>query len=118
MHFLFHQSLRRGRRVVQETSTQLRSVRQKLAFSLFLVGSILSLLLLLSPSTALVAGALLVIICGQPLQRDWQEWPTKLLAIAIVALGFGMRLGNLKNAGFTGLPFTLGEIVCALLLGL
>ncbi len=75
----------------------------------------------LAPSTpaaaALVSGALIALIMGNPWQSLTRTWTHRLLPLAVVGLGADMNLRAVAKAGLHGLGYTAISIVLVLALG-
>ena len=70
-----------------------------------------------SPPIALALGLILALTIGHPFPSRNSKATRILLQISVVALGFGMNLQKVVEAGRTGLLFTLATITGTLLLG-
>jgi uncharacterized integral membrane protein (TIGR00698 family) len=70
-----------------------------------------------SPPIALALGILLALTLGNPFQKPMQKATKLLLQVSVVGLGFGMNLGQVLEAGKTGILFTAVSILGTLLLG-
>jgi uncharacterized integral membrane protein (TIGR00698 family) len=71
-----------------------------------------------SPALALAAGATLALSFGNPWPRLTSTISSRLLQVAVVALGFGMSLDSLIRAGATGVGLTVVLIAAVFALGL
>ena len=69
-------------------------------------------------ATALLAGALLAIVLGNPYQALFKRWTSRLLAWSVIGLGAGMDLRVVLQAGLHGLGYTVVSISFTLALGL
>jgi len=88
---------------------------QKLVFFL---GLILSASGLLSPPIALLGGILYGLVLSHPFHMDSRRLARFLLQASVVALGFGMNLHEVVQAGRSGFLYTAVTITAAMLLGL
>ena len=70
-----------------------------------------------SPPIALALGLALALIIGHPFPARNSKATRLLLQISVVALGFGMNLQKVVEAGRTGFVFTIATIAGTLLLG-
>src|ERR1700760_1820901 len=86
--------------------------------ALFFVGIILAAVGILSPPMALVAGLIFGMTIAHPLPRESQALAKFLLQASVVALGFGMNLGEVVHAGRAGFAYTAISISVAMALGL
>ncbi|TRW48870.1 putative sulfate exporter family transporter [Aliidiomarina halalkaliphila] len=84
---------------------------------IFLFLALLSLTPLISSSYALVLGLLMALLGWVPPQINPSAWVKRLLAIAIVGLGFGVNLSVALEASINQLGLLIAVIVSALLLG-
>ena len=85
---------------------------------LFFVGLILAASGLLSPQLALLGGLLYGLALSHPFHVESRQLAKFLLQASVVALGFGMNLHEVLQAGRTGLLYTALSISLAVLLGL
>ncbi len=69
-------------------------------------------------ATALVGGALLALLLGNPYQAHFKRWTSRLLAWSVIGLGAGMDLRVVLRAGFHGLGYTAVTILLTLALGI
>ena len=86
--------------------------------TVFFVGLICSASGFLSPPLALGLGLLFGLLFAHPYSRDSKNLAKFLLQASVVALGFGMNLGEVLRAGRTGFLYTAIGIVFAMALGL
>jgi uncharacterized integral membrane protein (TIGR00698 family) len=86
---------------------------------LFFTGLGIVLFALLSPPVALTLGiAFGMVFAKHPfagLSRTWAKW---LLQFSVVALGFGMNLGEVMSAGRASFLYTAIGITCAMAVGI
>src|SRR5262245_58612328 len=61
----------------------------------------------MSPAIALAAGGVLSLSFGNPWPRQTATLGSRLLQVAVVALGFGISLESLVRAGTTGVGLTI-----------
>jgi len=85
---------------------------------LFFVGLILAASGLLSPPLALLGGLVYGLALSHPFHVESRQLAKFLLQASVVALGFGMNLHEVLQAGRTGLLYTALSISLAMLLGL
>jgi uncharacterized integral membrane protein (TIGR00698 family) len=71
----------------------------------------------MSPALALAAGVLVALIIGNPWPQLTATLGSRLLQVAVVALGFGMSLDALIRAGSTGVALTVLLIAAILAFG-
>ena len=85
-------------------------MRQASAFPLPVVllalGAVLALTPWVSAAGALVAGAGIALVFGNPLQAHTRVWTHRLLPLAVVGLGAEMNLGTVARVGLHGIGFT------------
>jgi uncharacterized integral membrane protein (TIGR00698 family) len=79
-----------------------------------LLGGLLALTPLASAATALVAGAAIALVFGNPRQGQTRTWTRKLLPLAVVGLGAEMNLGQVAQVGFHGLGYTAVSLLFVL----
>ena len=70
-----------------------------------------------SPPIALALGLLIAVTLGHPYQKYNSKATKILLQASVVGLGFGMNLGNVLEAGQSGILFTIATIFGTLTLG-
>ena len=70
-----------------------------------------------SPPIALALGLLIALTIGHPYQKNNSKATKILLQVSVVGLGFGMNLGNIVEAGQSGILFTIATIFGTLTLG-
>ena len=85
---------------------------------IFLGGVILAATGLVSPAIALLGGLIYGLTLAHPFQAQSRDLTKFLLQGSVVALGFGMNLHEVLNAGRSGFVYTAVSITAALLLGL
>ena len=85
---------------------------------LFFVGLILAASGLLSPPLALLGGLVYGLALSHPYHVESRRLAKFLLQASVVALGFGMNLHEVLQAGRTGFTYTALSISLAMLLGL
>jgi uncharacterized integral membrane protein (TIGR00698 family) len=85
--------------------------------NLFFVGIIVAASGLISPPIALLVGLIYGLTFAHPYSSDTKKLSTFLLQASIVALGFGMNLHDVVQAGRRGFLYTALSITFALLIG-
>ena len=85
---------------------------------LFFGGVIVAASGLVSPAIALLIGLIYGLTLAHPYQVESRNLTKFLLQGSVVALGFGMRLSEVVQAGRSGFVYTALSITVALLLGL
>ena len=85
---------------------------------LFFVGLILAASGVLSPPLALLGGLVYGLALSHPYHVESRRLAKFLLQASVVALGFGMNLHEVLQAGRTGFSYTALSISSAMLLGL
>jgi uncharacterized integral membrane protein (TIGR00698 family) len=85
--------------------------------NLFFVGIIVAATGLISPPLALLVGLIFGLSFAHPYSADAKKLSTFLLQASIVALGFGMNLHEVVQAGRRGFLYTALSIAFALLTG-
>src|SRR5215469_1567471 len=86
--------------------------------NIFFAGLILAASGLISPPIALLAGLLFGFTVIHPFHVESKRVAKFLLQASVVALGFGMNLREVINAGRSGFLYTAVSITAAMLLGL
>jgi uncharacterized integral membrane protein (TIGR00698 family) len=86
--------------------------------TLFFVCLILTASGAVSPPVALVAGIIFGLTMEHPFASDNSALAKFLLQVAVVALGFGMNLGQVVHAGRSGFLYTAASICLTAILGL
>jgi uncharacterized integral membrane protein (TIGR00698 family) len=84
----------------------------------FLLGLILAASGLVSPPIALLGGIVYGLVLSHPIHIDSKRLAKFLLQASVVALGFGMNLHEVLQAGRSGFLYTAVSITAAMLLGL
>ena len=87
-----------------------------LATPLLLLGALLALTPMVSAAVALIAGAAIALLLGNPIHAHTHRWTHRLLPLAVVGLGAEMNLGTVARVGLHGLGYT--AISLALVMGL
>lgn len=85
--------------------------------NIFFVGIIVAATGLISPPIALLVGLIFGLTFAHPYSSDTKKLSTFLLQASIVALGFGMNLHEVVQAGRRGFLYTALSITFALLIG-
>jgi uncharacterized integral membrane protein (TIGR00698 family) len=85
---------------------------------LFFVGVTLAASGLISPPAALLGGLIYGLMLPHPFQTETRYLTRFLLQASVVALGFGMNLHEVLQAGRSGFLYTAVSITLAMLLGL
>jgi uncharacterized integral membrane protein (TIGR00698 family) len=91
--------------------------RTLLAQALLVAGAAFCLTPWASPPLALLVGLILALTFGNPYRKVLGKATKILLQVSVVGLGFGMKLGEVLEAGRTGIAFTSVSIVTTLALG-
>jgi uncharacterized integral membrane protein (TIGR00698 family) len=86
--------------------------------NLFFVGLILAATGLVSPPIALLGGLIYGFALEHPFHVESKRLAKFLLQASVVALGFGMNLHELLQAGRSGFLYTMASITAAMVLGL
>jgi len=86
--------------------------------NLFFVGVILAASGLISPPFALLGGLIYGFTLAHPFHVESKRLSKFLLQASVVALGFGMNLHEVLQAGRSGFVYTAASITLAMLLGL
>lgn len=86
--------------------------------NIFFVGLILAATGFFSPPIALLGGLLYGFTVTHPLPAESKRLTKFLLQASVVALGFGMNLHEVLQAGRSGFLYTAASITVAMLLGL
>jgi uncharacterized integral membrane protein (TIGR00698 family) len=84
----------------------------------FFLGVLLAASGLVSPPIALLGGIVYGLALSHPLDMDSKRLAKFLLQASVVALGFGMNLHEVLQAGRSGFLYTAVSITAAMLLGL
>ena len=90
----------------------------RLATPLLVLGGLLALAPFTSAAVALLGGAALALVLGNPLQDHTRRWTHRLLPLAVVGLGAEMNLMTVARAGLHGLGYTAVSLVLVMGLGL
>jgi uncharacterized integral membrane protein (TIGR00698 family) len=85
---------------------------------LFLLAVLVAATGLLSPPLALLAGLIFGFTCAHPFPSHSKRLAKFLLQASVVALGFGMNLHQVLQAGRSGFVYTAASITIAMALGL
>jgi uncharacterized integral membrane protein (TIGR00698 family) len=85
---------------------------------LFGLGALFSLSMWASPALALATGAALALTLGNPWPDLTATLGSRLLQVAVVALGLGISLDSLVRAGSTGVGLTVFFIVAVFAVGI
>jgi uncharacterized integral membrane protein (TIGR00698 family) len=86
--------------------------------NLFFIGVILAATGLVSPPIALLGGLIYGFALKHPFHVESKNLAKFLLQASVVALGFGMNLHEVLQAGRSGFLYTMVSITAAMLLGL
>ena len=86
--------------------------------TIFFIGLLLAASGIASPPVALLGGVLFGFTVTHPFRAESGALAKLLLQVSVVALGFGMNLNQVINAGRSGFFYTAISITCAMLLGL
>src|SRR6202040_3705072 len=84
----------------------------------FLAGVILAATGLVSPAIALLGGLIYGLTLAHPFHVESRDLTRFLLQTSVIALGFGMNLHEVFEAGRSGFVYTALSITAAMLLGL
>lgn len=84
----------------------------------FLLGASFSLSALATPALALAVGAILALTLGNPWPGLTAALGSRLLQVAVVALGLGISLDSLVSAGSTGIGLTIIVIAAVFAVGI
>jgi uncharacterized integral membrane protein (TIGR00698 family) len=88
-----------------------------MARALIVAGAAFCLTPWASPPVALLIGLILALTVGNPFRKVLGKATKILLQVSVVGLGFGMKLGEVIEAGRTGIVFTTISIIATLALG-
>ena len=88
------------------------------ATPLLILGAVLALAPFTSAAVALLGGAAIALIFGNPFQGQTRTWTHRLLPLAVVGLGAGMDLRTVARAGLHGIGITAMSLTVVILLGL
>lgn len=86
--------------------------------TIFFLGLLLAASGIVSPAIALVGGIAYGFTMQHPFRKESSSLSKLLLQASVVALGFGMNLGQVLRAGRAGFLYTAISITCAIALGL
>src|SRR5713226_4578889 len=86
--------------------------------AIFFVGVILAASGFVSPAIALLLGLIYGLMLAHPFPVESSQLTKFLLQASVVALGFGMNLHEVLQAGRSGFVYTAVSITAAMLLGL
>ena len=84
----------------------------------FLAGLLAVATGLFSPPLALVSGVIFSALLPHPFEKESRRWSKLLLQFSVVALGFGMDLGEVLRAGKASFTYTAISICLAMAIGL
>jgi uncharacterized integral membrane protein (TIGR00698 family) len=90
----------------------------RIATPLLLLGALLALTPLVSAAIALIAGAAIALVFGNPIHTQTHTWTHRLLPRAVVGLGAEMNLGTVARVGLHGLGYTAISLSLVMGLGL
>ena len=90
----------------------------RIATPLLILGAVLSLTPLASAAVALLAGAGVALVFGNPLQSWTDRWTHRLLPLAVVGMGAEMNLGTVARVGLHGLGYTAISLAFVMGVGL
>jgi uncharacterized integral membrane protein (TIGR00698 family) len=85
---------------------------------LFGLGALFSLSPIATPALALAAGVILALVFGNPWPAVTATLSSRLLQVAVVALGLGISLDSLVRAGTTGVGLTVLVIATVFAVGI
>jgi uncharacterized integral membrane protein (TIGR00698 family) len=100
------------------TEAPAESLKSLLVKTFFFAGLIISASGFISPPLALTVGIVFGLSVPHPLPADSKDLSRFLLQASVVALGFGMNLHQVIQAGSSGFVYTALGIVFALVVGL
>ncbi len=89
-----------------------------IATPLLILGAVLALAPFTSAAMALVGGAAIALIFGNPVHAHTHTWTHRLLPLAVVGLGAEMNLGTVARVGLHGLGYTAISLTLVMSLGL
>jgi uncharacterized integral membrane protein (TIGR00698 family) len=89
-----------------------------MATALLIIGALLALAPFTSAAVALLGGAAIALIFGNPVQPQTHTWTHRLLPLAVVGLGAEMNLGTVARVGLHGLGYTAISLSLVMGLGL
>jgi uncharacterized integral membrane protein (TIGR00698 family) len=85
--------------------------------AIFLICAALAVFGFAGPPVALATGLVLGLFFGNPFERESLVWAKWLLQISVVALGFGMNIGDVVRSGRASFGFTAVGIAFAMAMG-
>jgi len=94
------------------------NLSKTLASLLLVAAAALALTPWCEPAVALVSGAAIALMFGNPYASLTKRWTRHLLRWSVVLLGFGMNLVNVLKAGRDGIGLTAITIVSSLAIGI
>ncbi|MGA2080126.1 MAG: putative sulfate exporter family transporter [Holophaga sp.] len=94
------------------------SFPDRLSFVLLVLGACLALTPWVSSALALVGGAAIGLLFGNPAQQTTHRWTHRLLPLAVMGLGAEMNLGTVARVGYHGLGYTAVSLTLVLAMGL
>jgi uncharacterized integral membrane protein (TIGR00698 family) len=71
-----------------------------------------------SPAIGLISGAILSLLIGNPQQKNTSKLSKKLLQVAVVMLGFGLKLDVILKVGYSSIGLTFTSILLTILAGI
>lgn len=86
--------------------------------AIFIGGAVVCALPWTGTATALIGGAFLSLVAGNPWPKKSAVISKKLLQLSVVGLGFGLSIGEVIRTGRNSLVYTVVGIGCTLALGL
>jgi len=92
--------------------------REQLARVLWPLAAAATLLPWAGSAVALVGGALMALLLGNPYQALFKRWTSRLLTWSVIGLGAGMDLRVVLRAGLHGLGYTAVTILLTLAIGI
>jgi len=90
----------------------------RLSLALLVLGACLALTPWVSSALALVGGAAIGLLFGNPAQQTTHRWTHRLLPLAVMGLGAEMNLGTVARVGYHGLGYTAVSLTLVLAMGL
>lgn len=89
-----------------------------IATPLLILRALLALTPMVSAAVALIAGAAIALLLGNPIHTQTHTWTHRLLPLAVVGLGAEMNLGTVARVGLHGLGYTAVSLTLVMGLGL
>ena len=89
-----------------------------IAVPLLVLGGALALAPFTSAAVALLGGAAIALLFGNPIHAQTHTWTHRLLPLAVVGLGAEMNLGTVARVGLHGLGYTAISLTLVMSLGL